>query len=293
MQYIKYKHCPLCHSDLNLAEIIFELNENQTLLSCKKCSLIFNSCCVSDISSIYNEDYYQSEQKDNVGGYFSYDRMEKAILKTYRFAIRFIRNNAYSKQMSILDVGCGYGFILKYFRDISGFDICGVELSEKAALEAMKITPNIIQEPIENIKFDKSFDFITAFELIEHLINPVLFFEIAAKLLKDKGYLFITTPNIASLWFTLLKKRWPGIHHNYHNVYFSPLTIKTIANQCGFEIISIKNTNIFYINARHVRSRLLELFPVVGNVFAIFKCIDNLDIPFLNGGDMQIILRKI
>jgi len=292
--FLEIEKCVLCGSPAGEATVLFDLRENQKLLQCPNCDMIFNSRCRVDFENVYDNDYYETSKKDSAGGYFAYDKMEPAIKKTYRFATSFIKDNKPEgdNQTSVLDIGCGYGFFLKQFLTLSSFDLVGVELSKKAADEARKLIPNIINKPFESTNFIKTFDFIVALDVIEHFFDPVSFSKKVHSVLKKDGYFLMTTPNVGSYWFKILKKRWPGIHPYCHNVYFSPRTIRLMAEKCGFEVLRIQKVQHFYVDVRHIRKRLLQLFPISAKIFGVFKVFDSVIVPFLNGGELQVILKR-
>jgi 2-polyprenyl-3-methyl-5-hydroxy-6-metoxy-1,4-benzoquinol methylase len=294
-EYVEMSECVLCGRSAGEATVLFELNSDQKLLRCG-CGLIYNDRHRADIEQIYDSNYYEGSEAGRVGGYYSYSQMERATNKTDRFASSFIRNRSKGRdgKIRLLDVGCGYGFFLKQFKGEPEMELAGIEASTAAAKKAAEVTDNIIHGCFEDVDFrgKSDFAFVSAFEVIEHLADPPAFLRKVNRILEDGGYFFMSTPDIGSLWFKALKRRWPGIHPNYHNVYFSKMTLRTVAEKCGFEIVRMRSKNFYYTNVRHVRKRLSELFPVVGRLFAILKPFDVITVPFLNGGDLQVILRK-
>ena len=265
--------CVLCGRTAGEATVLFELNSDQKLLRCV-CGLIYNDRRRADIEQIYDSNYYEGFEAGCVGGYYSYSQMERATNKTDRFASSFIRNRSKERggKIRLLDVGCGYGFFLKQFEGEPEMELAGIEASKAAANKAAEVTDNIIHGCFEDVDFSgkSEFSFVSAFEVIEHLADPPTFLKKVNRILEDGGYFFMSTPDIGSLWFKVMKKRWPGIHPYYHNVYFSKMTLRTVAEKCGFEIVRMRSKNFYYTNIRHVRKRLSELFPVVGRLFVIF-----------------------
>jgi len=71
---------------------------------------------------------------------------------------------------SVLDVGCGFGFHLKYFKDILGLEIYGVEGSDK--VKNLSFFPNeIISHDYSNglSPMSKNVDFVWSVEFVEHV----------------------------------------------------------------------------------------------------------------------------
>lgn len=79
------------------------------------------------------------------------------------------------------------------------------------------------------------YDAIFAGELIEHLDNPGLFLENAARSLRPGGTLLLTTPNpfYSNQFAKVLKYGRPQVH-GAHRAWFSPETIRVLLESRGF-----------------------------------------------------------
>jgi methionine biosynthesis protein MetW len=110
-----------------------------------------------------------------------------------------LKNSKITKP-KILELGCGNGSIISSVaQDLNTTSLFGVDINEKALLEAAK--KGIITHRIDlNSDFldypNNSFDIILMEEVIEHLVNPDHALEETFRLLKNGGYLLITTPNL-------------------------------------------------------------------------------------------------
>ena len=99
---------------------------------------------------------------------------------------------------SILDVGCGNGFILNNLKKINKYKkLVGLDIS----LEALKfVQTEKRQGSIENIPFeDKSFDLVVCLEVLEHLPEKIFQKGILELQRVSKKYILITVPNSESL----------------------------------------------------------------------------------------------
>lgn len=114
-------------------------------------------------------------------------------------------DNVLSKQnnLNVLDVGSGSGELiyklsLKYpLNNYYGNDIANNIISEN------KKTKNSIKWTVEDfnnkINYKNNFfDIVVAGEIVEHLYDTDSFFLEIRRVLKNGGYLYITTPNLAS-----------------------------------------------------------------------------------------------
>ncbi len=143
--------------------------------------------------------------------------------------------NKNTKNVSVLDIGCGRGDVLKAFRKI-GYDVSGIDLSEEA-IELCKPI-EVRQINIENEKdinnYDKKFDIIFSKSLIEHLREPIKFFEYCKKMLKENGTLIVLTPS------------W--VHHKFGPFYLdfthvTPFTLhslRDIGKLSGFKDVKVE-----------------------------------------------------
>ncbi len=70
------------------------------------------------------------------------------------------------------------------------------------------------------------FDFIFALEIIEHLMNPLVFLEFVKSCLPDHGKVFLSTP--------FLRPRF--LWSKYHTTEYFPDKIEILANKAGFRV---------------------------------------------------------
>ena len=91
----------------------------------------------------------------------------------------------------------------------------------------------------ENFHFDKKFDVVFAGDLIEHLVNPGLFFDNVRTHLAPNGRLIMTTPNTFNLFVMAgkLTRPEPPINPD-HTFYFNRRTMEILLGKCGFEVES-------------------------------------------------------
>ncbi|MCH9756734.1 MAG: bifunctional 2-polyprenyl-6-hydroxyphenol methylase/3-demethylubiquinol 3-O-methyltransferase UbiG [Gammaproteobacteria bacterium] len=102
-------------------------------------------------------------------------------------------------ELNILDIGCGGGILCE------GLAKCGAKLTgldvEKGAIDtarhhaaAEKLDIDYVCEPVET--FDAPlFDAVTCLEMLEHVDNPEMIIQAAARLVKPGGYVFLSTIN--------------------------------------------------------------------------------------------------
>ena len=99
----------------------------------------------------------------------------------------------------VLDVGCGYGYLVAQLR-ARGIDATGVEVSRGEALHARDtLRVPVINEPLERAGFAPgSFDCVLSAEVIEHTLDPVAFLREQVRVLRPGGWLVVVTDNFES-----------------------------------------------------------------------------------------------
>ena len=95
---------------------------------------------------------------------------------------------------------------------------------------------------------DNNFDVITHFEVIEHLLNPLLAMEECYRILKKGGRMYLTTPNDYSLIYKLehlLERKYEPHFHQ-----FTRNDLLWLLTSAGFKSVSVrefKRSNTGYI----------------------------------------------
>ncbi len=103
----------------------------------------------------------------------------------------------------ILDIGCGDGYITQIIGRKTGAEMHGCDISRSALKDAEKKGVIAAEADLDGGKLpyqDKYFDAVFAGEVIEHVFDTDTFIEEIRRVLKDGGYLVLTTPNLGA-WY--------------------------------------------------------------------------------------------
>ncbi len=150
----------------------------------------------------------------------------------------------------LLDVGCGFGFFPNEAR-AHGWDAIGLEVAaDEAAWGRNHFNLPIVSSLEDKILGRQSFDIITLWDVIEHIVDVHALLLRCMKLLRPGGLLFLRTPNADGL---LIKPRWwsaaylfsywqlvyPAnpIEHIYH---FTPTVLSKTLQEHNFTIRTIE-----------------------------------------------------
>lgn len=183
---------------------------------------------------------------------YTYENVNMLVAEpdVHTLAYSLVQKYVNSKDCKFLDLGAGEGaFTLRLIRN--GFNnVEVVELEQKKFKLSQVTCFNHDLNRAFSQKLNKLYDFIIAIEVIEHLENPRHFFRQCRNLLKDGGYLLITTPNIESWWcrfhfllrgtFQSFTEQWYRAHG--HITPLSSIQLEQILGETKFSLIEKLNT---------------------------------------------------
>jgi SAM-dependent methyltransferase len=107
-----------------------------------------------------------------------------------------------------------------------------------------------------------SLDYITAFDVLEHLPRLEEDLSLIRTVLKPRGLLFASVPNIDSLVAKLMAGRWNMLLLE-HLWYFSPRTLARLLDRIGFEQVEVRHVP-FDAPLAHVNTRIAQTFGMKG-----------------------------
>lgn len=140
----------------------------------------------------------------------------------------------------LLDVGCGYGFFLQEMKS-RGWQVKGIEISQHGRQYAKRTwNLEIFSEPLENLQLpENTFDVVTLFYVIEHVLEPLDLLKAVRRVLKPTGLVLLRWPHTTPIVKLLgpLSRRLDLYHTPYHLYDFSSETIKKLLKQAGFRSV--------------------------------------------------------
>lgn len=111
-----------------------------------------------------------------------------------------------SERKSVLEIGCGTGYVLKGLRDhFRHFRLTGAEIYLKGIKFAQQRLPDVefIQLNATAIPFQEAFDVVGAFDVLEHIDDDTAVMENVYQALKHGGHFMISVPQYMSMWSVL------------------------------------------------------------------------------------------
>lgn len=214
----------------------FECN----LAICKICGLAQTNPRMTQESynNFYNEEYrfiYGGEEGPSET--FFEDQYTRLGKKIYSF----LHSNLPSQSLTgkfVLEVGCGAGGILKYFRD-QGCVIKGIDLGSQY-VEYGKTVHNLDLQvmPIENLHLDRKPDVIIYSHVLEHILDLKIQLNSIRSLMHDNTILYIEVPGLKNL-----HRSYEGdlllYLQNAHVYHFTKTSLVNVMHASGFENVTI------------------------------------------------------
>lgn len=209
----------------------FIVINNHELRQCIHCGLMH-----TDTTKIERNKYI----KQQYGGVYS----SGYLLDLSKFRKRYIKYisliDKSFKNVSLLDVGCGLGYFLKFIKsERSTWKIYGVEPNRLLRIRAMQNTGIQVKEgKLESIPFRSSlFNIVTWFDVLEH--SPSLKKNILElkRILRPGGILLVQAPNYKSFMAYITGKRWDWWCIPDHVLHFSYDFLTDCFRQNGFKIL--------------------------------------------------------
>jgi len=226
------QECPICSTPARDEGLSLG---DYRILACPKCSVRFAPDAFAsplDYDDVYATPEYESSQLSslaNMGG--------ETIIRTFGTYQPFFEVVTPGNDRTLLDLGCGVGRFC-HAASARGWKVMGADIS-KRAIEAAKPHASFT---LQNSSVDElllsgySFEVVTAFEVLEHLTDPVTFLAKVQGLLHASGQFFCTVPNWdCKVVRHPLRTDWvPPIHL----FFFTRMALETLLLRSGFRDVT-------------------------------------------------------
>lgn len=221
--------CPLCSS--NYKSTCYQFKPF-SVVRCKQCGFHYLSPRLKKaaMEAFYRNDSYF---KGDAVGYSNYNEQEGALRATFRRLMGNLEKRAITGG-SLLEIGCGYGYLLDEARPYFDTRI-GTELSSLAAEKAQANADHVYTGTIDNIPLGMSFDCIIATHVIEHVYDPKEFIKRLYSHLKPNGRVIIAAPNMRSPLRYIMGHHWPSFKIPEHILYFDKKSLTFLMKEAGLE----------------------------------------------------------
>ena len=230
--------CEFCHTQISkndtkslnrIPSNVRELkNTDYLVLKCPNC------CSIHSLTSVNLDEIYQNYPIQK-------QKMDFFTRQLFRKRLNLLKKAGLTKNVSILDYGCGSGLFVKYLNEhgyvASGFDPYSNTYQDKSILS-------------------QKYDWIISQDVIEHLTDPNDFLKNIQILLHPHGTLVIGTPNADRInLFNKIDQVGP-LHQPFHRHIYSEKQIKLALAEAELSVHSV-----------HLDWYVDTLFPFVNSAF--------------------------
>jgi 2-polyprenyl-3-methyl-5-hydroxy-6-metoxy-1,4-benzoquinol methylase len=229
--------CPTCGSTEETLELE---KDHMRIVRCTRCDLVFVNPTFdeSHYTQVYASQAYQDIVRDlgiNSHEYrvnrFGAERvrmMGEHLQATTKGTKDAKGNTLVLQAPRYLDVGCSTGFVVEAARD-KGWDAIGIDLNPSAIEFGRSRGLDLRTVALEDAGFAPgSFDAVSLFDVLEHLLDPRRTLRACAELLAPGGILFLYVPNFDSASRLLMGANAHFIWPTHHLNYYTPATIRDL-----------------------------------------------------------------
>ena len=230
-------NCPACGS----AKLTYEFEKfSFKFVSCKECATLFVSPR-PDFSAL-SDFYSKSRSMDFWMREFFMPFLEMRRKKIFKpraeYASRILKGR---KGLHVGDIGAGFGlFLEEVMKTLPGNHYTAIEPSRDMSDICRQKKLDVKCAYLEDLNHtDTKFDFLTSFELIEHLFDPGVFLKKVYSLLKPGGSFLLTALNGKGFDILLLWDKFKNILPPQHLNFFNPSSISCLLERLGFELVEV------------------------------------------------------
>lgn len=182
--------------------------------------------------------WYTSERY--YGGFYAPGSFSEPEFVHRRAAEITAKFSPYRQTNRFLDIGCGAGTFLRAARGC-GWQAQGIEVSETSVARVRDLGFDVFHGEVQEAGYpSEHFDVITAVELLEHLVDPAVVVNEAARLLRKGGVFWATTPHGRGMSARLLRLKWSVISPPQHLQLFSVAGLRILLQRAGFRHVTIR-----------------------------------------------------
>ena len=142
----------------------------------------------------------------------------------------------------LLEIGCGTGTFLSLASEV-GYQATGIEpVVEHAAYArdrlGLKVIQGLVGDPRQSIELPAdAFDVVVMIAVLEHVLDVSKVVQAVQRSLRHGGILYLTTPDVNSVFARLRGSRWNMYHVCWHHQFFSEYTLRRLLTEKGFQVL--------------------------------------------------------
>ena len=234
--------CPVCSSSDTRVKYKTKLC---SIFLCKECGHLFTPTAHIVDDETYSSKYYEEDHKN----WFNNPHFE--MFDLIASDISLYQQKCLSSDVSVVDIGCGQFELLKYLRGkFDSIKLTGVDLAPESILPPQGI--DFVNSSFSEFSTNIQFDIVVSTLTIEHIDDPIAFFNKSASLLKPGGRLLVVTNDCSSPLYLAsralrklnITKPLERLYHPHHLNHFTKSALATAAEKSNLKLSSQKSLSI-------------------------------------------------
>ena len=151
---------------------------------------------------------------------------------------------------TLVDIGSGYGIFLEEVRKLGAFArVVGVEPEPDMAALSQSNGFEIVRKPIEAMgERELQADVATAFEVLEHVFDPLDFLRGARRVLRPGGVLMLTTQTVDGFDIQVLWERSKSLAPPQHINLLSRAGMRALAERAGLRLEELSTPGVLDVD---------------------------------------------
>ncbi len=242
---VVHRACPLCEHDNAASPASRYSHDTWEIKVCARCGFVYIEQA-PDYEALFSDMAWERTTKVEERRRASIRPFSYRFSKNTRARMRILPRKkmhllveAYAKPGNVIDLGCGDGAALAKLN--GEFVPFGVEISTQLAGSANQVFGDrggrVINAPsVEGLKAfpDAFFSAATLRSYLEHEMKPAAVLRELHRTLEPGGVAIVKVPNYGSLNRLVMGRKWCGFRYPDHLNYFTPGTLRAMANNCGY-----------------------------------------------------------
>lgn len=224
-ELLSRRACPTCGSTSETLELE---KDHMRIVRCSACDLVFVNPTFDEThyKRVYASQAYQEIVRD-----LGINSHEYRVNRFGAERVRLMSEHLHvpnGRAPRYLDVGCSTGFVVEAARD-HGWEAIGIDLNPSAIDFGRSRGLDLRAVALEDAGFPAgSFDAVSLFDVLEHLLDPGRTLRACIELLAPGGILFLYVPNFDSASRLLMGANAHFIWPTHHLNYYTPTTIRDL-----------------------------------------------------------------
>jgi SAM-dependent methyltransferase len=176
---------------------------------------------------------------------------------------RLYRKASNSHPIRLFDVGSGDCRQFDALRGTGEFEFSGIEINPRMVGQARSNGYDVYEGTLEEMELGDlagSFDIVTMYQLVEHVLEPAKLFSQALNLLKPGGVVIGQMPCLDSMEAWLFGRHWAGYHFPRHLQQVTVSGLSKCMREAGLERVVVKSA-LHLQAAISLQNIIVDRFP--------------------------------